>query len=51
MDIETSIQKTLRKTSVLKIFLGRFLASRAKTADSHAAWQKVLYLQKIRERT
>ena len=42
MDIETSFQKT----NVWKILLGRFLASRAKTVDSHAAWQKSLIFAK-----
>ena len=52
MDIETSFEKTKRKTSVWKILLDFSLASRAKTVDSHAAWQKSLILTKkiIRER-
>ena len=46
MDIETSFEKTLRKTSVWKILLDFGLASRAKTVDNQAARQKSLIFTK-----
>ena len=46
MDIETSFEKTLRKTSVWKILLDFSLASRAKTVDNQAARQKGLIFTK-----